>query len=162
MRQFIEETMKNFIILSLMTAGSISFAQTSKIPAIPAFSKQAIMGFENNLSKKKIVIFEIKAQTPTTTEALEKALEDIKKKQPVLNPSNNFQESIGGGWQPQVNDPLTLAVRGYINELSNLLGANCDAMKIATRMQNAPLEMSSDVEIEITQLNEQSQSCLRK
>ena len=88
-------------------------------------------------------------------------IEASKKSPRVQNQGPGINETIGGGWQPEVSE-MAKTVGGFINEISRNLGEGCTALAIDQYVSVIPMATSKDVEIDISLLSEGAQICLRK
>ena len=71
------------------------------------------------------------------------------------------KKKIDFRWQPEVS-VMRKAIGGIMNEASVSFGANCNAANLAALVQNAPIQLTNDLVIDVSQLTEVTQACLRK
>ena len=157
--------MKKLIILSIMSACLMSFAQTNTNAQITAQVKKAIIGFNHAPTGQKIWIVE--------TNKLPAAQQELLRQEQVKKELNNLvtekmngikdgdKKKIDFGWQPEVS-ALTSALSGIMNEASVSFGEGCTAASLGVLVQNAPIQLTNDLMIEMSQLSDATQACLRK
>jgi hypothetical protein len=151
--------MKKLIILSIMSACLMSFAQTSALSVAQPNFKKAIVGFEHAPTQKNIWIVDNKASLFAQA-ALKAEMEKIKAE--AAKSVNGLEKKIDfTGWQPEVSD-LVNSISGIMNEVSLNLGASCNKVTVASIVQNADVHLTDDIEIDLSQLSEVTQACLRK
>ena len=165
--------MKKLIVLSIMSAWLMTFAQTSANSQVSAQMaaqmsaqvKRAIVGFTHAPTGQRIWIVEVKNATAAQIEAAKQ--EQIKQELLKISAEklNNVKDvdvkKIDFGWQPEVS-ALTKAIVGTMNEASAAYGDNCNAASLAMLVQNAPVQLTNDLMIDVSQLSEGTQACLRK
>ena len=147
-----------------MSACLVSFASPNLDAQITAQVSKAVIGFQHAPTGQKIWIVEAKKLTTAQQQLLRQ--EQIKKEQNKLTAENlnvikdGDKKKIDFGWQPEVS-ALTSALSGIMNEASVAFGDGCNAASLAVLVQNAPVQLTNDLMIEMSQLSEVTQACLR-